>query len=122
MAFDWREFLELARGLAEQASTGYSEEAAKRTSVSRAYYAAFCFARNYAAANQNFKPKGTADDHRLLREHFKKLDEIWDEVSEVLNDLRKWRNQCDYHDQVDNLQDLVDNSLKSASIIIQKCR
>lgn len=122
MAFNWREFLELARELAGQASARYSEEAAKRTSVSRAYYAAFCFARNYAATSQGFKPKWTADDHRLLREHFKKLDGVWDEISDVLNDLRKWRNQCDYHDQVDNLQDLVDNSLKSASNIIQQCR
>ena len=45
MRFDWREFLDLAyfwgRG-----DTRYSQESAYRSAVSRAYYAAFCYACN----------------------------------------------------------------------------
>lgn len=51
MTFDWTEFLKLARELQERADDAdlpFAPEAAKRTAVSRAYYAAFCHARNYA--------------------------------------------------------------------------
>jgi hypothetical protein len=48
VSFDWVEFLALANDLRGRLGALYSEEAANRTAVSRAYYAAFCHARNYA--------------------------------------------------------------------------
>ncbi len=37
MPFDWREYLELAKGLVGQVGAGYSLETAERSAVSRAY-------------------------------------------------------------------------------------
>ena len=42
MKFDWEEYFNLAKELA-----GTTEEAKLRSAVSRAYYSAFCLARNY---------------------------------------------------------------------------
>jgi len=42
MPFDWQEYLLLARELSQR-----SGEAALRSAISRAYYAAFCTACNY---------------------------------------------------------------------------
>jgi hypothetical protein len=54
MPFDWREYLNLARQLAGLQGSDYSQEAVERSAVSRAYYAAFCWARNYAEKNLGF--------------------------------------------------------------------
>jgi len=71
MAFDWSEYLALARHLQGQESSRFSQEAALRCSISRAYYAAFCHARNYARDRQGFVPTDRAQDHGLVRQHFK---------------------------------------------------
>lgn len=67
MAFDWREYLELAKELVSQANSGYSAEAAERSAVSRAYYAAFCHARNDAETFLGFQRTGRPEDHQNLR-------------------------------------------------------
>ncbi len=122
MPFDWREFLELARDLQGQTGSGYSAEAAERTSVSRAYYAAFCHARNYAAAHQGFRLTRTSEDHKLLREHFQRLGGGWINVEADLDELRKWRNKCDYNDSVHNLRILVQSALRGAHEVIEQCK
>jgi EAL domain-containing protein (putative c-di-GMP-specific phosphodiesterase class I) len=40
VGFDWREYIELARELAGLRGSGYSQEAAERSAVSRAYFEA----------------------------------------------------------------------------------
>jgi len=67
MPFDWTEFLALARELGRYSGPSYSPEAARRTSVSRAYYAAFCYARSYAENRFGFRRTRTGRDHSLLR-------------------------------------------------------
>ncbi|GBC78976.1 hypothetical protein HRbin09_00187 [bacterium HR09] len=121
MGFDWNEFLALASYLAGETGTRYSQEAAKRTSVSRAYFATFCYARNYATSNQGFNPAQRAIDHKHLREHFKKLGGIWAEIAEALEDLRKWRNQCDYDDVVNGLDRLVAEAISAAKTALTLC-
>ncbi len=69
MAFDWREYLDLARSLT-QPGTGFTQEAALRCAMSRAYYAAFCHARNYARDHHGFMPAYDPSDHKLVRDHF----------------------------------------------------
>ena len=46
--FDWREYLNLAKFLLDLKSSRISKEALYRCAVSRAYYSAFCWERNYA--------------------------------------------------------------------------
>ena len=48
MSFDWKEYLNLAYFLSGRREKTYSPEGGYRSAVSRAYYAAFCYARNHA--------------------------------------------------------------------------
>jgi hypothetical protein len=120
MPFDWREYLELARALAGLRGSGYSQEAAERSAVSRAYYAAFCWTRNYAEENLGFKPKRDPTDHVRLRDNLR--NQGYPKLASDLNKLRGWRNACDYNDQVFQLRQQVRDSLKVADKIIQACR
>jgi len=96
MAFDWQRFVELARAFQGQASAAADPEAILRSAISRAYYGAFCFARNYAERWLKYKPAGTEEDHRGLRDY------LWNKkrqnVARALDQLRKWRNSADYDD------------------------
>ncbi len=120
MAFDWKEFLGLARALANRTGSGYSVEAAGRTAVSRAYYAAYCWARNYAMSQLGFQPTGKPKDHKRLREHLKYHGKP--QVASQLNMLRRWRIDCDYHDQVHNINTMVKSALEIADKVIQECK
>jgi uncharacterized protein (UPF0332 family) len=120
MPFDWREYLELAKELAGLPGSGYSGEAAERSAVSRAYYAAFCWARNYAEKRLGFEPRRDSTDHGRLRERLKERG--YPQVASDLNKLRGWRNACDYGDEVFHLPRLVSSSIKFADKIIQKLR
>jgi len=118
--FDGREYLELAKALAGMQTAGYSQEAAERSAVSRAYYAAFGCARNYAQNALGFTPQAGSDDHRRLREHFRQQGLL--RLASDLNRLRAWRNACDYERQVAQLSNYVRVGIQLASTIIQECQ
>lgn len=120
MPFDWREYLELAKDLVGQTGVNYPLEAAERSAVSRAYYSAFCWVRNYAEANLGFQRTRTADDHKYLREHLRRQQMV--HLASRLNKLRAWRNACDYDDEVSNLAHQVQNAIDLAEKVIQECR
>jgi len=64
MTFDWSEYLKLAQELAGQTVSPANEEAKLRSSVSRAYYAAFCKARNYLRDIEGCSIPSTPEAHR----------------------------------------------------------
>lgn len=64
MPFDWRDFLSLAKELSNYPKTSSLQEAAARFAVSRAYYAAFCWATDYASKDLAFK--GAAKQKTML--------------------------------------------------------
>jgi hypothetical protein len=111
MAINWREYLELARWLQTNTPPGMSDECARRCAVSRAYFAAFCFARNYALAYLGFTERKDSDDHGRLRAHLKAKRRR--KTAESLDRLRQWRNACDYNDDVGDMTAL-DAMLTSA--------
>lgn len=115
MPFDWHEYLHLATNLNGEGGV-YSQEAALRTVVSRAYYAAFCHVRNSAAATQQFIPQGTADDHARLRDHFRNRGDT--ATASQLSNLRRWRNLCDYQDELPGLPAMVGTALRSARDVV----
>ena len=119
MPFDWREYLELARYLAALSNTRHSEEASRRSAVSRAYYSAFCYMRNFAERNLGFHRTRIADDHRQLRILLKKHNV---KLASYLNTLRIWRNKCDYDVEVNDLDHFIQNAIAYANEIIQACR
>lgn len=58
MSFDWKKYLELAEYIYENSSILPDKEACYRTSVSRAYYAAFCIARRYLQESDGKRYEG----------------------------------------------------------------
>lgn len=117
MAFDWREFVSLAHQMIENLPSSL-QESVQRTAVSRAYYGAFCHVRDYAEENLIFQPSRTVRDHTLLRQFLREQGDRWQSIAESLEDLRKWRNLCDYENVVDNLELMVQQALSEADRII----
>ena len=106
----------VAESLTGNAAAEFSEEAAHRAAVSRAYYAAFGHARRYASTHLGFRPSGTPRDHVLLRQHFVQRGRM--AVARRLDQLRMWRNICDYDDQVVNLTLLSMAALRAARRVV----
>lgn len=97
MPFDWNAYLDLARELSQPTGDASKQEAMLRSAVSRAYFAAYCHARNYATRWLKFQPTHEADDHGNLRNHFRR-DGKRRGLAQKLDDLRQWRNNADYDD------------------------
>jgi hypothetical protein len=99
MPFDWKTLLDVARHLEKEADQGpIHAEALRRSAVGRAYYAAFCHARNYAVQYLDYHIKGFGDDHGSLRAHLKKSRRGGDAAR--LDTLRCVRNDADYADEL----------------------
>lgn len=112
MAFDWREYLALARYIHTQSGSGFSLEASSRSAVSRAYYAAFCQARNYAQQHLGYVSTRSAKDHEDVRQYFRQSRRL--QIASDLDRLRQWRNQCDYNDNVPNLSQMLMSAMQRA--------
>jgi hypothetical protein len=132
--FNWNDYFHLALNLAgindisesSKISKGDDtvSEACLRASISRAYYAAFCLARNYL--------RDELDDPRLkkqnndVNEHQYVADELsnskdnrFSKAGKSLSRLRIYRNQADYEDSVINIRKNTEMSIKLADEIIK---
>jgi len=118
--FDWRDFLSLAESLGAGAqgttTTITIDEAAYRSTVSRAYYAAFCHARADAVQHLGFRPSNTPSDHGRLADHFLRRGFPW--IWRYLDNLRDRRNMCDYDDIVPDLDSEVRDALAEAAYVV----
>lgn len=121
MKFDWSEYFYLAKELAET-----SEEAELRSAVSRAYYSAFCLARNYLRDIQQYpklwrKKTYEINSHKYVAEKFiynQSKSQIMIEIGKDLSRLRKMRNKADYEDTMFNLKREARTALMLAQNII----
>src|SRR4028118_849412 len=121
MKFDWSEYFYLAKELAET-----SEEAELRSAVNRAYYSAFCLARNYLRDIQQYprlwrNKTYDINDHQYVAEEFihnQSKSQTMIEIGKDLTRLRKMRNKADYEDTMFNLQREARNALVLAENII----
>jgi uncharacterized protein (UPF0332 family) len=101
MSFSWADYLQLAETLTCAPRVPGPEEAALRTAVSRAYYAAFCSARNFACCHEKLTLTGEAEDHRRVRNFFyNSANPVWRQIGLDLSRLRVQRNKADYDDQL----------------------
>ena len=117
--FDWRDYLALAHTLGGSHGTAASlqlSEATSRCAVSRAYYAAFCHARNYAQQHLGYVSRNTPSDHGALRQHFRLHG--MNTVADSLDLLRAWRNQCDYRDSVRGFRVILRDALTEADYVV----
>lgn len=95
--FDWDEYLQLAEELHERDSD-FLREAGERTAISRAYYAAFHEALQYAPNRVRNAPR---DKHRKLIDHYKQAPTQTERaVGRQLERLRDNRNAADYEDRI----------------------
>ena len=118
MPFQWGEYLHLAEYLKNNESRlTVSPEAASRCATSRAYYAAFRHALDFARTHHGYKRIGSGKDHRALIEHYDRVGLA--QISMTLDQLRQWRNQCDYDDTVHNCRTMRDWAIDSAEYIIR---
>ncbi len=118
MSFDWKQYLDLARDLSQPTTSDKgTQEARLRSAVSRAYYAAFCHARNYSRNWLKFVPNHTADDHGRLRAFLK--DGKRRGIALKLDQLRQWRNDADYSDSVtSDLATMATYAVREASKLL----
>ncbi len=65
MPFDWRDYLSLGQELSQR-----QDEAAQRSAISRAYYAAFCCARVYLERHGVAFSTMGQDSHTLVWKQF----------------------------------------------------
>ncbi len=127
MPFDWRAYFKLAKLLIALASgvvarlvlSDVVREACWRTGVSRAYYAAYCYARNHARVRLGFQPRRAADDHAKLREYLGR-SKGYIEVADLLNQLRSWRNQCDYDDIAYRSEEIAKNAMRYTREVLDR--
>lgn len=125
MSFDWHHYLHLAEYLRVGARDAQGElpniEAAQRSAVSRAYYAAFCLARDYASSELGYRLAGGAD-HRQLPQYLKDTHSRYHKarLANRLSRLRDWRNKCDYESMVPALSKMVESALEMARRAIQE--
>jgi uncharacterized protein (UPF0332 family) len=116
MTFQWADYLSLATALLTQQNTFAPEEARCRASISRAYYAVFCAARNYAAVQEGLSLTQSGTDHQAVWQHFQNgPSRTHRQLSELLERLRIRRNRADY-------DDVFPNVLKEAQFTILYAR
>jgi hypothetical protein len=117
MAFDWKEYLALARSLENQTGLGFSIEASTRCAVSRAYYAAYCHARNHAESKLHYVRIKGGDDHKGVRDHYIKRNQ--NVIASKLETLNQWRGHCDYEDEMLEQKDLLTFTFMHAQHVIK---
>lgn len=99
MSFDWSEYLTLAQELTSKSITSPIQEAHLRAAISRAYYAAFCKARNYLSYKDGYStPKGINVHWDVVNKFETSSDMTRRKVGVLLRHLRGIRNIVDYQD------------------------
>ncbi len=102
MSFEWSEYLNLARSLVGQSTDQPTQEAAQRAAISRAYYAAFCRARNYLRDHDNVQhiPLDGRAHFEVPDQFLQSRDTVRRSIGDDLRRLRIDRNYADYYDQL----------------------
>ena len=96
MSFAWPDFLTLARSLHQDPGCPGPDEACLRSAVSRAYYAAYRTARDWAQS-QSFTVTKEGREHEAVRRYFNRHSNIVaNKVGADLLRLSRARNRADY--------------------------
>ena len=115
MTFQWADYLELADALLHHRTLLVQEEACCRASISRAYYAVFCAARNYAREWEGLRLTLTGADHQRVQRHFHQGQTREHQRLQVLLDrLRNRRNEADNADSMSNVVTQAQGALQYA--------
>lgn len=119
MTFRWSSYLELARELANVQAPDPASEAKMRSAISRAYYAAFCEARNYVRDVAGLAVPRDASAHAYVRKAFSRsTDPLRRSVGNSLIRLRESRRRADYEDQMANPREAAVRAVQTASRVL----
>lgn len=122
MTFDWSEYFKLARELAGKDESPANEEARLRSSVSRAYFAAYCLARNYLIDKGYAIPSGPNGHRFVCNTLMESYDEESKKIGGHLNRLRIRRKLADYQDYVRGLSSMANDTLNLTREVISALR
>jgi uncharacterized protein (UPF0332 family) len=121
MNFNWREYFTLAEGLKAQPNLLGTPEASFRSAASRAYYAAYQCALEYACT-EGFEPCYGDDSHKKLQKYFSthsSPNQAHKDISLQLNRLRDIRVKADYRlNKLDYPETLASSAIGMAKIIL----
>lgn len=96
MTFVWRSYLQLAEELLDCRRASAVPQACVRSSISRAYYAVFCTARNVLFARGENVPR--KDTHKSVRRRYDIGDKREKKIADSLRRLWSHRKDADYED------------------------
>ena len=113
--FTWGDFLILAEQLAKS-----SDEASKRSAISRAYYAAFGDAKNWLQSQAGVSVPMSGKAHSVVWDSFEQRgDRNAVHIAQTGKRLKEKRRKADYVRQTSNIQALVQPALLEAKQILR---
>jgi len=107
MNFDWSTYLAVARHLLSAPFATEHQEVAVRSSISRAYYAAFCIARNYV--RRAIPVPHTGQAHAVVWNQHDPRAQL---VARKGVRLKTHRRKADYDDDVVGLSALAEQGIR----------
>ena len=112
MTFAWTDYVTLAEELSK-----CTDEAARRCSISRAYYGAYCQARDSALLPSS--PR--ANSHRVVHDHYVlAASNRMNVVGNLLSDVYSFRLKADYDTRWTGAHQNADRVVRKARTIEQK--
>ena len=108
MIFDWDKFRELAENLREN-----EEESARRTTISRVYYAVYHRAKTYLES-EGFQFRQFESSHRQIWDEFKDKGRTFAAIGNTGDRLRANRVKADYIAEIEDIDFLVKRSFELA--------
>jgi uncharacterized protein (UPF0332 family) len=123
MSFDWTQYLFLAQELLKDSLSSSNNEAMLRSGISRAYYAAFCSARNFLRDQRKKVIPSTAQAHGIVKGIFEGSTNTLElEIATDLDRLRIDRNKADCEDAVHGLDSMSKFALRNCQNIFLNLR
>lgn len=114
MNFEWCSYLDLAECMTSSPATE-NVEACYRTAISRAYYAAFCTAREYLNQKTSASYNG-GDAHRKVREDLRRCGKS--RIANQLETIMDSRHKADYYNTFNNPKSEALKTISKAKEII----
>ncbi|HMS43256.1 MAG TPA: hypothetical protein PKE69_23710 [Pyrinomonadaceae bacterium] len=111
MIFDWNDFRKLAEELWQ-----IETEAAKRTAISRLYYALYWRARNLLE-DEGFVYRQSEQSHQQIWQEFKRRGMTHRAIAFSGLELRDKRVEADYFEEVENIEKLTNSAFAIAEKI-----
>jgi len=118
MPFDWTEYLNLARRLAQPGAS----EAESRSAISRAYYAVFCTARNQLTSGGVHIAKDAQAHESVWNEYRNAAGNVQNNIGLNGDRLRYRRARADYSDEIRNVGKDAQCAIEMADGVVNQLR